>query len=384
MHRTIGALSAAAVALAAAGLAQAQTPAPNDGGYSPFLEDQAWDPVGPYVGIAGGGQFMNSVSARNGESRDKAEFGGSYVGLGTIGWNFGNGFRAEVEGGYRRSDVTSKATGTAPGAASGALGMYTVMVNGLYDFDLAQYGVQTYGVVPHLGVGVGWAGARFDHAGYQDRFDLSGQESLFAYQGIAGFDYKIAPQVKLSLDYKYLGTDRGDFHLAQGLVGTRASASIQDQAVLLGVRYEFGEPPPPPAPMAPPPPPPVQPPPAPVAKAPEAQRAFQVFFDFNKSDLTAAARQVIKAAADTAQSGHFVHVVVTGHTDTVGSARYNQRLSERRAEAVKGELVVDGLPDGEITTLGVGKTGLLVPTADGVREAQNRRATIELGDNAGS
>jgi outer membrane protein OmpA-like peptidoglycan-associated protein len=116
---------------------------------------------------------------------------------------------------------------------------------------------------------------------------------------------------------------------------------------------------------------------------PEAQRAFQVFFDFNKSDLTGAARQVIKAAAQTAQSGHFVHLVVTGHTDTVGSARYNQGLSERRAEAVKAELVADGLPDGEITTQGVGKTGLLVPTADGVREAQNRRATIELGSNAG-
>ena len=110
----------------------------------------------------------------------------------------------------------------------------------------------------------------------------------------------------------------------------------------------------------------------------EAQRAFQVFFDFNKSELTSAARQVIMAAAKTAQAGNFVHLIVTGHTDTVGSAQYNQGLSERRAASVKAELVADGLPDSEITTLGVGKTGLLVPTADGVREAQNRRATIEL------
>ena len=79
-----------------------------------------------------------------------------------------------------------------------------------------------------------------------------------------------------------------------------------------------------------------------------------------------------------------MHLVVTGHTDTVGSAKYNQGLSERRAESVKEELVNDGVPNGEITTLGVGKEGLLVPTADGVREAQNRRATIELGPNAGS
>jgi OmpA-OmpF porin, OOP family len=381
MRRSIGALSAAAVVLAVTGMAQAQTNAPNDGGYSPFLEDDsAWDPVGPYAGIAGGGQFLNNVSPRGGGADAKSQFDGSYIGLGTVGWNFGNGLRAEIEGGYRRSDIDG-VRGDGPGVAGGALGITTVMVNGLYDFDLGRYGIATYGFVPHLGVGVGWADARFDHAGPYNGETLSGHNDLFAYQGIAGVDYRLAPQVKLSLDYKYLGTENADYNVSPGLTGGVARTSIQDQAVLLGIRYEFGSAPPPPQPAAPPPPPPPAPPPAPV---PEAQRAFQVFFDFNKSDLTAAARQVIKAAADTAQSGHFVHIVVTGHTDTVGSARYNQGLSERRAASVKAELVQDGLPDSEITTLGVGKTGLLVPTADGVREAQNRRATIELGDNAGS
>jgi outer membrane protein OmpA-like peptidoglycan-associated protein len=149
-----------------------------------------------------------------------------------------------------------------------------------------------------------------------------------------------------------------------------------------GAKLNFGAPPPAPAPAAPSPP--LHLPPPPIAQVPEAQRAFQVFFDFNKSDLTAAARQVIKAAANTAISGNYVNLVVTGHTDTVGSAKYNQGLSERRALAVKAQLIADGLPETEITTIGVGKTGLLVPTADGVREAQNRRATIELGTNAGA
>ena len=379
MRRSIGALSAAAVVLAVAGVAQAQPSAQSDPGYSPFLDDSGWDPVGPYAGISGGGQFLNNISPRGGGADVKSQFDGSYVGLGTIGWNFGNGLRAEVEGGYRRSDV-SGVRGDGPGVAGGALGMYTVMVNGLYDFDLGRYGIPTYGFVPHLGVGVGWAGARFDHAGPYNGETLEGHENLFAYQGIAGVDYRLAPQVKLSLDYKYLGTENGDFALSPGATGGVARTSIQDQAVLLGIRYEFGSAPPPPQAAYVPPPPPA---PAAVPQ-PEAQRAFQVFFDFNKSELTSAARNVIKAAANTAQSGHFVHIVVTGHTDTVGSARYNQGLSERRAASVKSELVADGLPDGEITTLGVGKTGLLVPTADGVREAQNRRATIELGDNAGS
>ncbi len=123
---------------------------------------------------------------------------------------------------------------------------------------------------------------------------------------------------------------------------------------------------------------PAAPPPAPVAQAPEAQREFQVFFDFDKSDITDAAARVIQAAADVVKAGGIAHITVTGHTDTVGSARYNQGLSERRAASVKAKLVADGVGGGEITTMGVGKTGLLVPTADGVREPQNRRAEIVL------
>ncbi len=134
----------------------------------------------------------------------------------------------------------------------------------------------------------------------------------------------------------------------------------------------------PPAPFTPAPaaPPPVQAPPPPVV--PEVARQFQVFFDFDKSEITEAAARVIQAAAAAVKQGHIVHITVTGHTDTVGSAAYNEGLSVRRAVAVKSKLVADGVTDGSIATVGVGKTGLLVPTKDGVREAQNRRAVIEL------
>ena len=129
----------------------------------------------------------------------------------------------------------------------------------------------------------------------------------------------------------------------------------------------------------PPAPPPPAPAPAPAA-APEVekQREFQVFFDFDKSNITEAAANVIQAAAGVVRSGGIAHITVTGHTDTVGTAKYNQALSERRAASVKTQLVTDGVAGGEITTVGVGKTGLLVPTADGVREPQNRRAVIDL------
>jgi outer membrane protein OmpA-like peptidoglycan-associated protein len=112
--------------------------------------------------------------------------------------------------------------------------------------------------------------------------------------------------------------------------------------------------------------------------APTDQRAFQIFFDFDKADITPGGRKVIAAAAGAARSGHAVHIMVTGHTDSSGPVALNQVLSQRRAEAVAAELVADGVSQSEIATRGVGKSGQLVQTPDGTREAQNRRATIEL------
>ena len=62
-------------------------------------------------------------------------------------------------------------------------------------------------------------------------------------------------------------------------------------------------------------------------------------------------------------------ISVIGHTDTSGSSGHNQRLSERRADAVQAALIEEGVPAGSIVTLGRGQEDLLVPTADGVRRA---------------
>jgi outer membrane protein OmpA-like peptidoglycan-associated protein len=75
-----------------------------------------------------------------------------------------------------------------------------------------------------------------------------------------------------------------------------------------------------------------------------------------------------------------VHITVTGHTDTVGSNRYNQALSERRARAVRNEMIRLGMNVGDIETIGRGFRDPLVPTRPGVREPQNRRAVIDLGN----
>jgi len=116
---------------------------------------------------------------------------------------------------------------------------------------------------------------------------------------------------------------------------------------------------------------------APVAAKPVAPMAapekFLVFFDFAKSNLTPDAKNTIAKAAKVTGPAR---LIVVGHTDRAGPEDYNLRLSKRRADAVKAELVRLGVPANQITAEGRGEADPLVPTADGVREAQNRRVEI--------
>ena len=105
---------------------------------------------------------------------------------------------------------------------------------------------------------------------------------------------------------------------------------------------------------------------------------FLVFFDWDKYNINAKAKDTIVTAAGTAKKANASKVQVIGHTDTSGPADYNLKLSQRRADAVKKTLVGQTLPASAITTEARGERDLLVPTKDGVREAQNRRAEIVL------
>jgi iron complex outermembrane receptor protein len=124
--------------------------------------------------------------------------------------------------------------------------------------------------------------------------------------------------------------------------------------------------------------------PPPVVAPAATPRSYLVFFDFNKSDLTAQATAIVDQAAKNAASAKVTKLEVTGHTDTVGSDAYNMRLSRRRAESVAAQLEKDGIPSSEIEIVAKGKRDLLVPTADGVKEPQNRRVQIVYEGGAAS
>ncbi|MDB5396616.1 MAG: putative TonB-dependent receptor [Rhodospirillales bacterium] len=125
-------------------------------------------------------------------------------------------------------------------------------------------------------------------------------------------------------------------------------------------------------------------PPPVVAPAPSVPKSYLVFFDFNKSDLTSQALTIVDQAAHNAGPAKVTKLEVTGHTDTVGSDAYNMRLSRRRAESVAAQLEKDGIPSSEIEIIAKGKRDLLVPTADGVKEPQNRRVQIAYEGGANS
>ncbi len=115
-------------------------------------------------------------------------------------------------------------------------------------------------------------------------------------------------------------------------------------------------PPPPPAvvPPAPPPPPPPPPPPQ-VQKITLASKAL---FDFDKAVLKPEGKAAIDSEIITKLSSvsKLELVLVTGHTDPIGTQAYNQKLSERRADAVRNYLVSKGIAKDKIETLGMGKT----------------------------
>jgi len=103
-----------------------------------------------------------------------------------------------------------------------------------------------------------------------------------------------------------------------------------------------------------------------------------IFFDFDSEELNTFAGGVIANVIEAAKEGSVSEIVIKGHTDLSGSRSYNDRLSSRRAEAVRRALREVGLADITITVKGLGEQTPLIATEDGVRQPQNRRAEVSL------
>ena len=328
----------------------------------PTLAHAQW-----YVSGEAGVSLNEKAHVSGGGTNYDTNYNSGYALLGALGYSYGAP-KVEVELGYRSNDINT----IQGSSASGNVGVFSTMVNGLYDF----YPTGVWHPMLGAGVGVGHIDASNVKVGTSSSYSADDWE--FAYQGIAAVAYDVTSAWQAKLDYRYFSTLDPNAKINS----TNLNAEYHNHSVFLGVTYKFNPPPAPaptpapvPVPVAAPAPPP--PPPAPMP-APVALKNFIVFFDFDKSSITAQAQSIIEQAAVAAKNGGIVHIQLTGHTDLSGGSAYNQKLSVRRAEAVKAALVKQGLPVSEIDLVGKGKSEPLVPTKDGVREPQNRRVEILL------
>ena len=115
-----------------------------------------------------------------------------------------------------------------------------------------------------------------------------------------------------------------------------------------------------------------------LAQQPARPRSFTVQFESNGNRLAAGAEAVLTEMRAALAVLPAAEVVITGHTDRVGSVEANDRLSLARAEAVRDILAAAGVPRSAMSVAGRGEREPVVPTADEVAEARNRRVEIKI------
>jgi outer membrane protein OmpA-like peptidoglycan-associated protein len=123
------------------------------------------------------------------------------------------------------------------------------------------------------------------------------------------------------------------------------------------------------------PPPVMPPPPAAAANCPSELKAI-VFFDWNVDVPLPEASGTIAQIVDQRAACGWSKFSVVGHTDKSGTDIYNNGLSTRRAANIAAMMEQSGIAAGDIATEARGESQVLVETADGVREAQNRRVEV--------
>jgi len=329
--------------------------------HSEARNNQGW-----YVGIEGGANWVDDNDGFMGftttvpTTADTISFDTGWAVLATVGYAFDTNWRLELEGGYRNNDIDLLSTFFGFTTNSGDLTQISLMANVLFDVPLTDRLDLTFG-----------AGAGAVYSDFSPPFGSDESDTSFAYQGIAGLSYALTDRLDLTLQYRYLHVNDPSFTVSHtGHTDVFALDDVENHTVSIGLRYDLFEDPAPVAPMtAPPPPPP-----------PVEASQFIIYFGFNKCNITNEADQVLAEAAETAKAAGSATVQIVGHTDTVGSTSYNQKLSDCRANAAKSNLVGKGVSASSISASGRGETELLVKTGDNVKEPQNRRATIDVNN----
>jgi len=338
-----------------------------------LARDKSW-----YVEVDGGAMIVEDLNFKVGTTANAAkqdhDYGYDFGGI--VGYDFG-AFRMEAEVGYREADPKNLTTSVniptvaaSVAANNSGLGSYSYvagdsnalsfMLNGLLDFG-PDDGLQGF-----VGGGVGVARVNV-HNSINSKGPgwLNGSDTGFAWQALAGVRAPISSHWDAGLKYRYFNESNVG---VVDTVGRAVSTNFRSHSLLGTLTYNFGGEAPPP-----PPPPPV------CNKGP-----YIVFFDWDKSDITPEAASILDNAVTAYGNCNSVPIMLAGYADRSGTPKYNQGLSGRRNESVTGYLTSHGVASGAITSQAFGETNPRVPTADGVRELQNRRVEITYGPGSGN
>ena len=106
-----------------------------------------------------------------------------------------------------------------------------------------------------------------------------------------------------------------------------------------------------------------------------------ILFDVDKTEIKPAARESIAKAAEVLVKYPDTYITVEGHTDSTGTTEYNQKLSERRADAVRGMLMRDGVPASRISIKGYGESDPVADNSTPEGRQSNRRVQLEIRPN---
>ena len=338
------ALLGAAASLLVAGTAAAGDVGPT-GWYTSLGAGLNWIKDGGYQTYESGSTYPGIFSYERG-----------YIVSGAVGYDFGRNWRVEFEAAYRDNDIGFDCDAfSLCGPVNADVWEFSQMFNVLYDVPVNERW--------EVAVGAG-VGGNLVVVGDYDVREMD--DYVFAVQGIAEVAYRMSDRWKLFADYRYMTMGDPGFAFAS-TPGARLELEKGDTSLLMGVRFDLQRDAAPKVIE-----PEVQ---KPVAEAP---KQFIVFFGFNKANLTAEAVRVVAEASEAAKKNGSASLAIVGHTDTSGSTDYNLALSMRRSQAVKDSLIAHGIDGSMISTAGRGEAELLVNTGDGVKEPQNRRATIDL------
>jgi outer membrane protein OmpA-like peptidoglycan-associated protein len=113
-----------------------------------------------------------------------------------------------------------------------------------------------------------------------------------------------------------------------------------------------------------------------LAVEPAPSKKFTLLFETGTATLTPASLREIATILSTSQQRKAINIAIRGHTDSVGSDAFNNKLAMDRAERVKAALLKEGIPPALIMLSSHGKGDPAFPTPNGVAEPRNRRVEV--------